>query len=627
MALRPDRRRGRRGRLDGRGRRRAGRAAPAEAAATARHDAATAAPTRAVRGRPAAPAATRARRAGRAERRGRRRRRRAHGLGPRRHHGLDHGRLPAAEPGRAQQHRLLHRPAERRSRSTSRPWPTGRTGTAAVERAQDRAGAPPHRPDQRRGPGRRRAGPWSTTPRCSAWSTSPRCSTPRRSTASPTASKGDTPLVHSVMWSRDVAAALRRQRGELPGGHRPDQRHLGPRPRRHAAGSREGRRSASSATSARPPQPTIVDVLGPALEAQGAGKVVFGNHDCNITAVVVGAAEHRHPVPARGRHPRPDREQLRRRPDLHDARRRARATHPKYSTSDWFLNTSDATTPNFPPDQFDGAVGIASMGAMLRPSGKAPLRRLAAVLADRRRMPGWPRSCPDDAVLGELLAPVRQLPAVPRRAASAPAPNPTRASWRAAVADARAAHERRLRAEPLRARQAHRLRLRPHRQLAARVPLLAVGQRLPPGRGLTIHRGDPSWTSPTTPSTTLRPTSTACTSSSATTRPCTGPRRRARSCSPLRGRGLGAGRARRCSPRTRCAACCMGQPTGTARSALPREEAQGMLVSVDPPDHSALRRIVNRGFTPRRMQGWARAHGRHRRRAARPADPRRARST
>ena len=48
----------------------------------------------------------------------------------------------------------------------------------------------------------------------------------------------------------------------------------------------------------------------------------------------------------------------------------------------------------------------------------------------------------------------------------------------------------------------------------------------------------------------------------------------------------------------------MGQPTGHGEDRLPREEAQGMLVSVDPPEHSALRRIVNRGFTPRRMQGW-----------------------
>ena len=48
----------------------------------------------------------------------------------------------------------------------------------------------------------------------------------------------------------------------------------------------------------------------------------------------------------------------------------------------------------------------------------------------------------------------------------------------------------------------------------------------------------------------------------------------------------------------------MGQPTGHGEERLPREDAQGMLVSVDPPEHSALRRIVNRGFTPRRMRGW-----------------------
>jgi cytochrome P450 len=48
----------------------------------------------------------------------------------------------------------------------------------------------------------------------------------------------------------------------------------------------------------------------------------------------------------------------------------------------------------------------------------------------------------------------------------------------------------------------------------------------------------------------------------------------------------------------------LGQPTGTGEQRLPRDEAQGMLVSVDPPDHSDLRRIVNRGFTPRRMEAW-----------------------
>jgi cytochrome P450 len=44
--------------------------------------------------------------------------------------------------------------------------------------------------------------------------------------------------------------------------------------------------------------------------------------------------------------------------------------------------------------------------------------------------------------------------------------------------------------------------------------------------------------------------------------------------------------------------------TGSGEQRLPRADASGMLVSVDPPDHSELRRIVNRGFTPRRMADW-----------------------
>ena len=48
----------------------------------------------------------------------------------------------------------------------------------------------------------------------------------------------------------------------------------------------------------------------------------------------------------------------------------------------------------------------------------------------------------------------------------------------------------------------------------------------------------------------------------------------------------------------------MGAPTGTGEQRLPRSEASGMLVAVDPPDHSDLRRIVSRGFTPRTMATW-----------------------
>ncbi|MBV9412471.1 MAG: cytochrome P450 [Acidimicrobiia bacterium] len=48
----------------------------------------------------------------------------------------------------------------------------------------------------------------------------------------------------------------------------------------------------------------------------------------------------------------------------------------------------------------------------------------------------------------------------------------------------------------------------------------------------------------------------------------------------------------------------MGAPTGTGEQRLPRSEASGMLVAVDPPDHNELRRIVSRGFTPKKMAGW-----------------------
>lgn len=48
----------------------------------------------------------------------------------------------------------------------------------------------------------------------------------------------------------------------------------------------------------------------------------------------------------------------------------------------------------------------------------------------------------------------------------------------------------------------------------------------------------------------------------------------------------------------------MGQPTGKGPERLPRDTAGGSLVSTDPPAHSDLRRVVNRGFTPRRITAW-----------------------
>ena len=48
----------------------------------------------------------------------------------------------------------------------------------------------------------------------------------------------------------------------------------------------------------------------------------------------------------------------------------------------------------------------------------------------------------------------------------------------------------------------------------------------------------------------------------------------------------------------------LGYPMGDGKERLPRETARGGLVSVDPPAHSELRRIVNRGFTPRTIREW-----------------------
>jgi cytochrome P450 len=48
----------------------------------------------------------------------------------------------------------------------------------------------------------------------------------------------------------------------------------------------------------------------------------------------------------------------------------------------------------------------------------------------------------------------------------------------------------------------------------------------------------------------------------------------------------------------------LGQPTGTGEERLARSEAMGNLVSIDPPGHTELRRIVNRGFTPRHIAEW-----------------------
>jgi hypothetical protein len=178
-------------------------------------------------------------------------------------------------------------------------------------------------------------------------------------------------------------------------------------------------------------EPVITDVLAPALQANGAARVVFGNHDCNIGAVATQP------------------------PSIATRFRVEGVTHvlivsnfvaaqifmstaasqgyqPEYSTSDWFLNTTDSTSANFDPNQFDGAIGIASQGSMLRPSGQAPYdgwEQCSQIATDAGLAPIEP----DDPTSTELLSLCDNF-LLALDAARRAGPNLTRASWRDAVA-------------------------------------------------------------------------------------------------------------------------------------------------------------------------------------------------
>jgi ABC-type branched-subunit amino acid transport system substrate-binding protein len=241
--------------------------------------------------------------------------------------------------------------------------------------------------------------------------------------------KGDTPLVHSVLWSRawqqrsggnevSYQAAIDR----ISVTWTRDLAAMGWFPRGATVGILGDKCPAT--------EPTIVDVLGPALEAHGAGKVVYGNHDCNITAVVSEPSN----IATRFRLEGVTHVLIVSNfaaAQIFMTTAKSQGYAPKYSASDWFLNTSDATTANFPPDQFDGAVGIASVGASLRPSGKAPhdgWQRCSQIAVDA----GLAAMAPDDSSSGELLALCDNF-LLFLDALRAAGPNPTRASWRAAV--------------------------------------------------------------------------------------------------------------------------------------------------------------------------------------------------
>jgi hypothetical protein len=242
--------------------------------------------------------------------------------------------------------------------------------------------------------------------------------------------KGDTPLVHSVMWSRDWQ---RRSGGnEVSYQAAVDRisvtwaRDLGAM-RWFPTGATVGILGDKCPAT----EPTITGVLAPALEAAGAGKVVIGTHDCNITAVVSDPAN----IATRFRLDGVTHVLIVSNfaaAQIFMTTAKSQGYHPQYSASDWFLNANDATTKGYPPDEFDGAIGITSNGASLRPSGKAPYDgwQLCSKIATDA---GLAPIAPDDGASAELLGLCDnfQLFLAALRAAG---PNPTRASWRGAVA-------------------------------------------------------------------------------------------------------------------------------------------------------------------------------------------------
>ncbi|HJR25712.1 MAG TPA: hypothetical protein VJ804_09575, partial [Acidimicrobiales bacterium] len=243
--------------------------------------------------------------------------------------------------------------------------------------------------------------------------------------------KGDTPFVHSVMWSRDWQArsggnevSYQAAIDRIAVTWARDLAAIGWLPRGATVGVFGDNCPAT--------EPTVRNVLKPALEARGAGRVVVGLHDCNIQAVVAQP------------------------PAIATQMRLEGVTHvlivsnfvagqvfvttmasqnhrPRYSTSDWFLNTSDSTQANFNPDQFDGAIGIASLGSMLTQSGRAPYPgwQTCSRIATEA---GLPPIGPGDDSSTELLSLCDNF-LLFLDAVNAAGTNPTRASWRQAVAN------------------------------------------------------------------------------------------------------------------------------------------------------------------------------------------------
>jgi ABC-type branched-subunit amino acid transport system substrate-binding protein len=242
-------------------------------------------------------------------------------------------------------------------------------------------------------------------------------------------SKGDTPLVHSVMWSTD----WEKRSGGNDVSYQAAVDRISITWARDLAASgwlTPGAVVGILGDKCPATQPTVMNVLGPALKAKGAKDVVYGLHDCDIQSVAT--------------QPPNIVTQFRLKNVTHvlitsnfvagqifTSTASSQGYHPKYSTSDWFLNTSDQTDKNFDPGEFDGAIGIASLGTMLVQSGKPPYPGWE-VCSKAATDAGMPGIRPDDPASTEILTLCDNfmllLDALKRAG-----PNPTRAAWRAGV--------------------------------------------------------------------------------------------------------------------------------------------------------------------------------------------------
>jgi ABC-type branched-subunit amino acid transport system substrate-binding protein len=242
-------------------------------------------------------------------------------------------------------------------------------------------------------------------------------------------SKGNTPMVHSVEWSTD----WQKRSGGNDVSYQAAVDRISITWARDLAATgwlQPGAVVGILGDKCPATEPTVENVLGPALKAKGAKDVVYGLHDCDIQSVAT--------------QPPNIVTQFRLKGvtnvlivsnfvagQIFTSTAASQGYHPKYSTSDWFLNSSDQTDKNFDPSEFDGAIGIASLGTMLVQSGKPPYpgwETCSKIATDA----GLPGIRPDDPASTEILTLcdnfILLLDALKRAG-----PNPTRAGWRAAV--------------------------------------------------------------------------------------------------------------------------------------------------------------------------------------------------